>query len=118
VVEKYSGNVVTQLGALTQTVAGFKNRMESLMTTLSGLQVIRVSGKIESAKMSSTGTSNFNVHIEGMEQFIQKIATPSKEVSTIIEKFVEELKNCMASLSKVERNLPALKEIPAVSASL
>jgi hypothetical protein len=64
---------IKQIDDLLQPLRQFINTLTELMAALRNLEIIRITGKIEAAKLSSDSFATTTVYIETMGKFLSKI---------------------------------------------
>lgn len=97
---RYLREVYERMAKLSQTSAMFTRRIDDLMQAVSGLQVIRVTGKIETASLPDAEGAAFGNHIQEMQRFISGISGPLKTLADVAQRFRDGAQTCLQRLEQ------------------
>lgn len=83
----------------------FRSVSEELLMVINGLEIIRISGKIEVARLSAEHGDLIGKYIDEMENFVHNIFIPLKEIETQSADFFGSLTSPSESLRAIKRIL-------------
>lgn len=92
---------LVRVNSLMQLFESFLRTLDDLLKTINGLELIRITGKIEISKLGGDHGHAFETHIDQMAEFLGRISTPiriSNESSVIGIKATERSLNALAIL--------------------
>ena len=95
----------------------FSKKTDDLLTAINGLEVIRVSAKIEIAKLVLDHDRSLKDHVNGMEKFIKSVSKPMNQTRTDAQTFIQEIRNSKDLIKKLQKTLSELasqKDLSAV----
>jgi aerotaxis receptor len=90
------------LGALVNTAVRFSGEIEAMEYAISGLEVIRLSGNVESS--SAPGGEAFGHHIGDMMDFITKFKGPLENIRNQVVDFEQSVANARRLFRRIERD--------------
>ncbi len=101
VTHESTDRALARVNSLMQLFETFLRTLDDLLKTINGLELIRITGKIEVAKLGGDHGHSFETHIAQMAEFLHKISSPmriSNESSTIGVKATERSLNALMIL--------------------
>jgi len=115
-----TNRALSRVNSLRQLFETFLRTLSELLKTINGLELIRITGKIEIAKLGGDHGHAFETHINQMAEFLQRISGPlriSNESSIIGVKATEHSLSALmilsGNLSEVQITSKGGKELSA-----
>jgi PAS fold len=102
---------ITRVNSLRQLFSYFLRTLEELLKTVNGMELIRITGKIEVAKIGGEHGVAFQNHIDDMAEFLKKLAGPMRTSSECSRIGYEATASCYDALILTRQNLPNLKNL-------
>lgn len=96
-----SRRVSENLQTVRNTLQAFISRANELRSTIAGLEVIRLSGKIEISKLDAQSSQSFTNHIARMDEFIRNVSLAMSEILTAGTALVHRLDSSLTQLDRV-----------------
>ncbi len=90
---------------LLNIIQGLTKRTETLLSEINGMHVIRISGKIEIAKINPEYSTAFKNHLQEIENFIAAIYKPLKDEYDLFTKFSNELSVVTKYIQEINSNI-------------
>lgn len=89
----------------------FVVKAEDLSTAINGLEVIRISAKIETSKLNATQSNTFKTHIDEMTPFVKNVSKPLTDSRMAASTLLRELEDATELLKLIQQLTGEMKTI-------